>query len=83
MVKINSIDITPPLINSSCAWSSTLEQLQELYKCPYTGGVVTRTATTEGFKEDDTHTVGFRLCIIIPVTPVKHLFQGQIPQRAP
>lgn len=57
MVKINSIDISPPLINSSCAWSSDLKQLQELYDSPYTGAVTTRTATNDGFKEDESHTV--------------------------
>jgi dihydroorotate dehydrogenase (fumarate) len=57
MVKINSIDISPPLINSSCAWSSDLNQLQELYDSPYTGAVTTRTATVDGFKEDESHTV--------------------------
>ncbi|TFK76674.1 hypothetical protein BDN72DRAFT_3305 [Pluteus cervinus] len=59
MVKINSIDISPPLINSSCAWSSTLEHLEELYASPYTGGVTTRTATLDGFQEDSSHTVTF------------------------
>lgn len=57
MVKINTIDISPPLINSSSAWSSELKQLQELYDSPYTGAVTTRTATINGFNEDDSHTV--------------------------
>ncbi|KAF9456809.1 FMN-linked oxidoreductase [Collybia nuda] len=59
MVKINTIDISPPLINSSCAWSSDLRQLQELYDSSYTGAVTTRTATLSGFKEDASHTVAF------------------------
>ena len=57
MVALNSIDITPPLLNSSCAWSSDLRQLRELYTSTYTGAVTTRTATVDGFQEDSNHTV--------------------------
>lgn len=57
MVQINSIHITPPLLNSSCAWSSDLAQLKALYDCPYTGAITTRTATLNGYKETDSHTV--------------------------
>ncbi|KAF8887740.1 hypothetical protein BD779DRAFT_1440530 [Infundibulicybe gibba] len=59
MVKINTIDISPPLVNSSCAWSSDLKQLEELYTSPFTGAVTTRTATADGFVENNTHTVAF------------------------
>ncbi|KAF9535772.1 hypothetical protein CPB83DRAFT_901452 [Crepidotus variabilis] len=59
MVLINWISISPPLLNSSCAWSSDRTQLTELYESPYTGAVTTRSATLEGFKEDYTHTVAF------------------------
>ncbi|KAF8349854.1 hypothetical protein F5887DRAFT_1059109 [Amanita rubescens] len=59
MVRIHTIDISPPLINASCAWSSDLNQLQELYDSPYTGAVTTRTATLDGFQEDESHTVAF------------------------
>ncbi len=61
MVLINTIEIEPPLLNSSCAWSSDLNQLAALYESPYTGGITTRSATLEGFKEDDSHTVRVRL----------------------
>jgi len=57
MVLINSIDISPPLLNSSCAWSSDLQQLTDLYESSYTGAITTRTATLDGFEEDATHTV--------------------------
>jgi dihydroorotate dehydrogenase (fumarate) len=57
MVLINTIEILPPLLNSSCAWSSDLAQLTELYESPYTGAITTRSATDQGFLEDDTHTV--------------------------
>ena len=57
MVAINSIDISPPLLNSSCAWSSDLHQLRELYTSTYTGAITTRTATVDGFQENDNHTV--------------------------
>ncbi|KAG6852519.1 hypothetical protein C0991_011266 [Blastosporella zonata] len=59
MVEINTLKISPALINSSCAWASDLEQLTELYDSPYTGAVTTRTATLNGFQEGPTHTVAF------------------------
>ncbi|KAK2461730.1 hypothetical protein APHAL10511_006193 [Amanita phalloides] len=59
LLKIHTIDISPPLINSSCVWSSDLEQLQELFDCPYTGAITTRTATLDGFHEDASHAVAF------------------------
>ncbi|PPQ67421.1 hypothetical protein CVT25_006000 [Psilocybe cyanescens] len=59
MVLLHSLDINPPLLNSSCAWSSSLQQLVDLYNSPYTGAITTRTATLLGFKEDDNHTVAF------------------------
>lgn len=57
MVTIRSIIITPPLINTSCAWASDESQLTALFDCPYTGAVTTRTATLGGFNEDASHTV--------------------------
>lgn len=57
MVLINTIEINPQLLNSSCAWSSDLAQLTALYESPYTGAITTRSATLEGFKEDVRHTV--------------------------
>ncbi|KAK7064728.1 DHO-dh domain-containing protein [Favolaschia claudopus] len=59
MVKVGSLNISPPLLNAACAWASDLDQLQALFDCPYTGAVVTRTATIEGFAEDASHTVAF------------------------
>ncbi|KAF8912901.1 hypothetical protein CPB84DRAFT_1759826, partial [Gymnopilus junonius] len=51
----------PPLLNSSCAWSSDFQQLTELYESPYTGAITTRTTTLRGFKENDSHTVAFHV----------------------
>ncbi|KAI0767898.1 hypothetical protein BC629DRAFT_1292789 [Irpex lacteus] len=59
MVAINTIDINPPLLNSSCAWASDWDQLRELYDSPYTGAITTRTAILNGFGQDETHTVAF------------------------
>ncbi|KAI6010188.1 hypothetical protein EDC04DRAFT_810867 [Pisolithus marmoratus] len=59
MVRIRGIDVHPPLLNTSCAWASDLQQLTALYDCPHTGAVSTRTATLSGFKEDSSHTVAF------------------------
>lgn len=41
--------ITPPLLNSANPWCTTLEQLQELYDCEYTGAITTRTSLLNGF----------------------------------
>ncbi|KAF7310476.1 DHO-dh domain-containing protein [Mycena chlorophos] len=60
MARIGTLDIVPALVNSSCAWSSNLEQLTALFDCPHTGAVITRTTTLNGFAEDsETHTVAF------------------------
>ncbi|KAK1225991.1 dihydroorotate dehydrogenase [Marasmius sp. AFHP31] len=59
MVNINSIVIEPTIVNSSCAWASDFAQLEPLYECTYTGAVTTRTATLDGFKENESHTVAF------------------------
>lgn len=62
MVRVHTIDIEPPLANASCAWASDLTQLRELYDCPYTGAVTTRTATLKGFGEDASNTVSSPSC---------------------
>ncbi|KAH7101535.1 hypothetical protein BKA62DRAFT_179036 [Auriculariales sp. MPI-PUGE-AT-0066] len=46
------VSFDPPLLNTSSAFSSTLEQLTALYHSPSTGAVTTRTALlNEGYKE--------------------------------
>jgi dihydroorotate dehydrogenase (fumarate) len=45
--------IQPPLLNSANPWCTSLEQLQELYSCPYTGAVTTRTSLINGFQHDE------------------------------
>jgi dihydroorotate dehydrogenase (fumarate) len=57
MVKIHRLVMSPPLLNSSCAWASELNELQALYKSSFTGAVTTRTATSSGFDEDESHGV--------------------------
>ncbi|KAF9260467.1 FMN-linked oxidoreductase [Marasmius fiardii PR-910] len=59
MVKINTIVVQPAVVNSSCAWASDYSQLHALYECAHTGAVTTRTATLDGFKEDESHAVAF------------------------
>ncbi|KAL5118314.1 dihydroorotate dehydrogenase [Pleosporales sp. CAS-2024a] len=51
---MKSLTISPPLLNSSNPWCTSLEQLQELYDCPYTGAVTTRTSLLNGFPHDST-----------------------------
>lgn len=57
VAQIGRVTISPPLINTSCAWAGEKHELQALFDCPFTGAVTTRTATIDGFKEDATHTV--------------------------
>ncbi|KAK7466447.1 dihydroorotate dehydrogenase [Stygiomarasmius scandens] len=60
MVTLNSITITPPVLNSSCAWASDYDQLKALYESPHTGAVTIRTCTTNGFEEEPkVHAVAF------------------------
>jgi dihydroorotate dehydrogenase (fumarate) len=47
-----ALTISPPLLNSSNPWCTSLEQLQELYGCPHTGAVTTRTSLLKGFPHD-------------------------------
>ncbi|KAI9652690.1 MAG: dihydroorotate dehydrogenase [Bathelium mastoideum] len=44
--------IEPALLNTACAWATTFEDLVELFDCPYTGAITTRTCTLEGFRDD-------------------------------
>lgn len=44
--------ISPPLVNSSNPWATTLEDLTALYECPHTGAVTTRTSLIGGFAHD-------------------------------
>jgi dihydroorotate dehydrogenase (fumarate) len=49
---MNALAISPPLLNSSNPWCTSLVQLQELYDCPYTGAVTTRTSLLNSFPHD-------------------------------
>ncbi|CAA9958652.1 Dihydroorotate dehydrogenase [Pyrenophora teres f. maculata] len=49
------LNIDPPVLNSSNPWCTTLEQLQELYNCPHTGAITTRTSLLHGFPHDPSH----------------------------
>ncbi|KAF1964918.1 FMN-linked oxidoreductase [Bimuria novae-zelandiae CBS 107.79] len=58
--KSRPLHIDPPLLNSANPWCSTLEQLQDLYNCPSTGAVTTRTSLLNGFPNDeDIHQFAF------------------------
>ncbi|KAJ1331933.1 dihydroorotate dehydrogenase (fumarate) [Microdochium nivale] len=46
------MDIYPPLLNSANPWATTLSDLRELWDCPHTGAVTTRTALLGGFPHD-------------------------------
>jgi dihydroorotate dehydrogenase (fumarate) len=46
------LKISPPLINSSNPWATTLEDLRALYACASTGAVTTRTSLITGFDHD-------------------------------
>ncbi|KIW37905.1 uncharacterized protein PV06_09884 [Exophiala oligosperma] len=49
----SKLKIDPPLLNSACPWSTTIEDIKALYDCPYTGAVTIRTSLLEGFTHDD------------------------------
>lgn len=58
---LHTLLLSTQVFNSSCPWSSEIEQLRELYASPSTGAVVTRTATLDGFAQDSKiHGVGRR-----------------------
>lgn len=44
--------ISPPLLNSANPWATTLEDLQALFDCPYTGAVTIRTSLLHGFEHN-------------------------------
>jgi dihydroorotate dehydrogenase (fumarate) len=44
--------INPPLVNSSNPWATDFNDLKELYECPYTGAVTTRTSLLNAFHHD-------------------------------
>lgn len=48
------IFISPPLLNSSNPWATTLSDLRALYNCPFTGAVTTRTSLPSGFSQHPT-----------------------------
>jgi len=52
--------INPPLLNSANPWATTVDDLRELYNCPYTGAVTIRTSLLEGFAHNSkTHQYTF------------------------
>ncbi|KAH8727473.1 hypothetical protein GQ44DRAFT_703276 [Phaeosphaeriaceae sp. PMI808] len=50
---MKSLAISPPLLNSSNPWCTTLVQLQELYDHEHTGAVTTRTSLLDGFPHQE------------------------------
>lgn len=51
---VPAINISPPLLNSATPWATTLEDVQTLFACPFTGAVTTRTSLLTGFGHDPT-----------------------------
>ncbi|RMZ73575.1 dihydroorotate dehydrogenase [Pyrenophora seminiperda CCB06] len=49
------LNIEPPVLNSANPWCTTLEQLEELYNCPHTGAITTRTSLLDGYPDDPLH----------------------------
>ncbi|KAL2157672.1 hypothetical protein VTH06DRAFT_5155 [Thermothelomyces fergusii] len=53
-------EIYPPLINTACPWATTVDDLRNLYACPSTGAVTTRTSLVNGFDHSpDRHQYAF------------------------
>lgn len=72
MARIHTIQVIPPLVNSSCAWASDIAQLRDLYRSPCLGGITTRTATLNGFDQNESHTV--RMVRIHNGRPIAHVW---------
>jgi len=51
---LEPFQLDPPLLNSANPWATTKEDLQRLFRCPYTGAVTIRTSLLEGFRHDAT-----------------------------
>src|ERR1700712_2835368 len=47
------LQFEPPILNSPNPWATTIQNLKDLYSCPFTGAVTTRTCTLTGFSHDD------------------------------
>ncbi|KAF7327884.1 DHO-dh domain-containing protein [Mycena kentingensis (nom. inval.)] len=77
MVRVGSLEISPPVVNSSCAWASDYDQLRELFDCQFTGAVVTRTAMLNGFPEDETHTVRVFRSLYFSLNPPEVAFASE------
>lgn len=63
-LKINrenlGLHINPPLLNSASPWATTVDNLRELYNCPYIGAITIRTSLLNGFPHDpDIHQYTF------------------------
>jgi len=69
--SVPRIDISPPLLNSACPWATTLEDLQALFRCSFTGAITIRTSLLKGFHHDpDLHQYTF-------FDPVTHATNGE------
>ncbi|GAA5952263.1 hypothetical protein JCM3765_001923 [Sporobolomyces pararoseus] len=55
-----SADDQLPLLNSASPWASTKEDLEQLWNCPFTQAITTRTSTLAGYPDDPSkHQVAF------------------------
>jgi dihydroorotate dehydrogenase (fumarate) len=45
-------NIDPPLLNSASPWATTIDDIRNLYDCPYTGGITIRTSMLNGCHHD-------------------------------
>ncbi|KAK8069490.1 hypothetical protein PG994_006106 [Apiospora phragmitis] len=78
--SVPRIDISPPLLNSACPWATTLEDLQALFCCPFTGAITIRTSLLKGFHHDpDIHQYTF----FDPVTHATNAEAGSSSSSAP
>ncbi|GAA5983742.1 hypothetical protein JCM5350_002379 [Sporobolomyces pararoseus] len=55
-----STDAQIPLLNSASPWASTKEDLEQLWNCPFSEAITTRTSTLAGYPDDrNKHQVAF------------------------
>ncbi len=52
MATSSTPPFSPPLLNSSNPWATTIEDLRSLYNSPHTGAITVRTSLLKGFAHD-------------------------------
>ena len=61
-----STDAQIPLLNSASPWASTKEDLEQLWNCPFSEAITTRTSTLAGYPDDpNKHQVSYETIALV------------------